>query len=61
MEPELAAVATAYVLITVIAGPFLTRIPDTARFKALVRAHTLRVAAKPAEPIGRLSIRPLRR
>ena len=50
VEPELAAVATAYVLITVIAGPFLTRIPDTARFKALVRAHTLRVAAKPAEP-----------
>jgi CPA2 family monovalent cation:H+ antiporter-2 len=50
VEPELAAVATAYVLITVIAGPFLTRIPDTARFKALVRAQALRAAAKPAEP-----------
>ncbi|HEU4808390.1 MAG TPA: cation:proton antiporter [Homoserinimonas sp.] len=49
-EPQLAAVATAYVLITVIAGPFLTRIPDTARFKAIVRARALRVAAEPAEP-----------
>lgn len=50
VEPELAAVATAYVLITVIAGPFLTRIPDTARFKALVRARAVRGAARPAEP-----------
>ncbi|MHA6668311.1 cation:proton antiporter [Homoserinimonas sp. A447] len=50
VEPELAAVATAYVLMTVIAGPFLTRIPDTRRFKALVRAHTQRVAARSAEP-----------
>lgn len=50
VEPKLAAVATAYVLITVIAGPFLTRIPDTVRFKALVRAHTQKVAARSAEP-----------
>ena len=50
VEPKLAAVATAYVLMTVIAGPFLTRIPDTRRFKALVRAHTQRVAARSAEP-----------
>jgi CPA2 family monovalent cation:H+ antiporter-2 len=50
VEPELAAVATAYVLITVVAGPFLTRIPDTARFKALVRAHAVRAAARSSEP-----------
>jgi hypothetical protein len=43
-------VATAYVLITVIAGAFLTRIPDSARFKALVRAHAVRAAARSSEP-----------
>ncbi|MFD1715418.1 cation:proton antiporter [Amnibacterium flavum] len=37
VEPQLAPLATAYVLITVIAGPMLARIPDTERFKAAVR------------------------
>jgi CPA2 family monovalent cation:H+ antiporter-2 len=50
VERDLAAVATAYVLITVIAGAFLTRIPDSARFKALVRAHAVRAAARSSEP-----------
>lgn len=50
VEPQLAAVATAYVLITVIVGPFLARIPDTKRFKALVRARALRVDGKSTEP-----------
>jgi CPA2 family monovalent cation:H+ antiporter-2 len=42
VEPTLAPVATAYVLITVIAGPFLARLPDSARFKSAVRASALR-------------------
>nr|WP_197675218.1 cation:proton antiporter [Microterricola pindariensis] len=37
IEPELAPLATAYVLITVIAGPFLMRIPDTRWFKQATR------------------------
>jgi CPA2 family monovalent cation:H+ antiporter-2 len=49
VEPQLAAVATTYVLITVVAGPFLTRIPDTARFKTLVRARAARIAAATSE------------
>ncbi|MCU1438359.1 MAG: potassium transporter [Naasia sp.] len=39
VEPQLAPLATAYVLITVVAGPLLARIPDTARFRAAVRRH----------------------
>jgi CPA2 family monovalent cation:H+ antiporter-2 len=34
VSPSLAALATAYVLITMIAGPLLARIPDSDRFKA---------------------------
>ncbi|PSK98218.1 potassium/proton antiporter membrane subunit (CPA2 family) [Haloactinopolyspora alba] len=37
VEPRLAAMATAYVLITVVGGPLLARLPDSARFKAAVR------------------------
>jgi monovalent cation:H+ antiporter-2, CPA2 family len=37
VEPELAPLATAYVLITVIAGPMLARLPDYAWFKRRVR------------------------
>ena len=37
IEPRLAPLATAYVLITIIVGPLLARIPDTARFKARMR------------------------
>lgn len=42
VEPLLAPVVTTYVLITVIAGPFLMRIPDTMVFKKLVRAQAAR-------------------
>ena len=44
VEPQLVPVATAYVLITVIAGPFLARVPDSRRFKAAVRARAIRSA-----------------
>lgn len=40
VEPQLAPLATAYVLMTVIAGPILARIPDTAWFKLAVRRRT---------------------
>ncbi|GAA4595454.1 CPA2 family monovalent cation:H+ antiporter-2 [Actinoplanes octamycinicus] len=37
VEPKLAPLATAYVLITVVSGPMLARLPDYAWFKNLVR------------------------
>jgi len=37
IEPQLAPLATTYVLITVIAGPLLAKIPDAQWFKAAVR------------------------
>jgi CPA2 family monovalent cation:H+ antiporter-2 len=37
VEPQLAPLATTYVLITVIAGPLLAKIPDAAWFKESVR------------------------
>ena len=48
IEPQLAPLATAYVLITVIAGPLLARIPDAAWFKDAVRNR--RLAAEAAAP-----------
>ena len=50
VEPMLAPVATAYVLITVIAGPFLARVPETRRFKKFVLARTVRAEARTAAP-----------
>jgi len=44
VAPGIAPLATAYVLITIIAGTFLARVPDAAWFRAAVR----RRAAKPA-------------
>ncbi|GAA2228336.1 cation:proton antiporter [Herbiconiux moechotypicola] len=41
VEPRLAPLATAYVLITVVVGPFLARIPDTVWFKQAVRRRRL--------------------
>ena len=38
-ERSLGALAAAYVLITMITGPFLARIPDTARFTAWTKAR----------------------
>ncbi|GAA2843607.1 potassium transporter [Actinoplanes cyaneus] len=37
VEPRLAPLATAYVLITVVSGPMLARLPDYAWFRTLVR------------------------
>ncbi len=43
-NPQIAALATGYVLITILAGTMLARLPDTARFKAWIRR------SKPATP-----------
>ena len=48
VEPMLAPLATAYVLITIIAGPLLARVPDTAWFKARVRKPK---TAQPPMPV----------
>ena len=37
VDPKLASLATAYVLITVVAGPLLARVPDAEWFKNIVR------------------------
>jgi monovalent cation:H+ antiporter-2, CPA2 family len=47
VEPRLAPLATAYVLITVVTGPLLARLPDYPWFKTLVRR---RLAAQRALP-----------
>ncbi|HYN97640.1 MAG TPA: cation:proton antiporter [Pilimelia sp.] len=46
VEPRLAPLATAYVLITVVTGPILARLPDFAWFKRLIRPRPL-VAREP--------------
>jgi CPA2 family monovalent cation:H+ antiporter-2 len=43
IEPRLAPLATAYVLITVVTGPLLARLPDTGWFKNKVRRRMERV------------------
>ena len=48
IEPGLAPLATAYVLITVVTGPMLARLPDYAWFKSYLRSRT---APKPAPAI----------
>ena len=40
VEPRLAPLATAYVLVTVVSGPLLARLPDYAWFKAFLRRRT---------------------
>ena len=47
IEPRLAPLATAYVLITVVTGPILARVPDTRWFKRRMRR---RLPASPAVP-----------
>ncbi|MFF2387539.1 cation:proton antiporter [Agromyces sp. NPDC058104] len=42
VEPAIAPLATAYVLITIIAGTFLARLPDAPWFRAAVRARQQR-------------------
>jgi CPA2 family monovalent cation:H+ antiporter-2 len=46
VEPRLAPLATAYVLMTVIAGPLLSRVPDSPRFMRAVRARAQTAAAR---------------
>lgn len=48
--PMLAPLATAYVLITVVCGPLLARLPDYAWFKRLVRGRATPAAAPPPLP-----------
>jgi CPA2 family monovalent cation:H+ antiporter-2 len=47
ITPELGALATAYVLVTVVTGPIISRLPDFVWFKALLRP---RAAFRPAAP-----------
>ncbi|MEU2612370.1 cation:proton antiporter [Micromonospora sp. NPDC007271] len=48
VEPRLAGLATAYVLITVVTGPLLARLPDMPWFKRWLRQ---RAAARPPAPV----------
>ena len=48
VEPRLAPLATAYVLITVVSGPLLARLPDYRWFRGIIRR---RMAARPARPV----------
>jgi CPA2 family monovalent cation:H+ antiporter-2 len=50
VEPELAPLAAAYVLITVGSGPMLARLPDYAWFKTMVRPRP--AAGQPARPVA---------
>ncbi|MET8147884.1 cation:proton antiporter [Actinoplanes sp. NPDC049668] len=50
VEPGLAPLATAYVLITVVTGPALARLPDYSWFKAFVRRRTATPQSRRAEP-----------
>lgn len=52
IEPLLAPLAAAYVLITIVAGPLLARIPDAAWFKATVKRRRLAAEARAASAEG---------
>jgi K+:H+ antiporter subunit KhtU len=49
VEPELGPLATAYVLITVVTGPLLARLPDYAWFKAFIRRRM--ALPRPPSPV----------
>ena len=49
VEPELAPLATAYVLITVVSGPMLARLSDYAWFKTTIRKRA--AVRRPVEPV----------
>jgi CPA2 family monovalent cation:H+ antiporter-2 len=49
IEPRLAPLATAYVLLTVVTGPLLARLPDTAWFKSRLRRRAERQAGHTPE------------
>jgi monovalent cation:H+ antiporter-2, CPA2 family len=46
VEPQLAPLATAYVLITVVVGPLLARLPDTRWFRTVMRRRTDRAQSQ---------------
>jgi CPA2 family monovalent cation:H+ antiporter-2 len=50
VAPELAPLATAYVLITIVAGTFLARVPDALWFRAAVRRRRAAAGASPMPP-----------
>ncbi|GLY99274.1 cation:proton antiporter [Actinoplanes sp. NBRC 103695] len=50
LEPELAPLATAYVLITVVSGPMLARLPDYPWFKAFIRRRV--ALSRPPAPLA---------
>ena len=50
LEPRLAPLATAYVLITVVTGPMLARLPDYPWFKAFVRKR-MAAGRGPVQPL----------
>jgi monovalent cation:H+ antiporter-2, CPA2 family len=53
IAPQIAPLATAYVLITVIAGPLLARIPDARWFKTAVRRQLAsKTGQAPPSPAG---------
>lgn len=51
VDPQLAALATAYVLITVVVGPTLARVPDLEGFKSWLRRRAAKQQARPT-PVG---------
>ena len=51
VEPRLAPLATAYVLITVVTGPMLARLPDYQWFKKIVRRR-MAVRQRPPQPLA---------
>jgi hypothetical protein len=50
VAPAIAPLATGYVLITIIAGTFLARLPDAAWFRAAVRRRAAARTRRPARP-----------
>jgi len=52
VEPRLAPLATAYVLITVICGPLLARLPEAQWFRNALRRQSTRAAGPPVSPIS---------
>ncbi|MDG4794840.1 cation:proton antiporter [Micromonospora sp. WMMD1082] len=53
VEPKLAALAATYVLITVVTGPLLARLPDHTRFRRWLRVREARQQARKAAAIDR--------
>ena len=54
VEPKLAALAATYVLITVVTGPMLARLPDFAWFKRWVRERAAVQRARAASAVDRV-------